>query len=179
MKALIAENLLLKQPLFLIIRSRKCAPNLKPLDRLLLGLWTIFLDPRRIKRAALLVQPSTLLRCQQALIKWKYPLLDSSPKSGTRSPKGPSRHPLEPVLEMKRRAPQMGHHKGRADLQDLCHPPRKRCRETEPRLPLSGESLRLTTHWVLVVMDQYPRRVIRLGIHPAPAKDGRVLGRLF
>ena len=63
MKALIAENLLLKQQLLLVSRSRKRAPNLSPLDRFLLGLWTIFLDPRRIKRAAFLVQPSTLLRC--------------------------------------------------------------------------------------------------------------------
>jgi len=41
-------NLLLKQQLFLITRPRKRAPNLSPLDRFLLGLWTIFLDPRRI-----------------------------------------------------------------------------------------------------------------------------------
>ncbi len=38
MKALIAENLLLKQQLLLITRSRKRAPNLSPLDRFLLGL---------------------------------------------------------------------------------------------------------------------------------------------
>ena len=57
MKALIAENLLLKQQLFLLTRSRKRAPNLSPLDRFLLGLWTICLDPRRIRRAAILVQP--------------------------------------------------------------------------------------------------------------------------
>ena len=62
MKALIAENLLLKQQLFLITRSRQRAPNFSPLDRFLLGLWTIFLDPRRIKRAVILVQPSTLLK---------------------------------------------------------------------------------------------------------------------
>ena len=54
MKALIAENLLLKQQLFLLSRSRKRAPNLSPLDRFLLALWTIFLDPRRIKRTAML-----------------------------------------------------------------------------------------------------------------------------
>ncbi len=108
MKALIAENLILKQQLFFLTRSRKRAPNLSPLDRFLLGLWTIFLDPRRIKRAAFLVQPSTLLRCHQALIKWKYRLLFSSPKSGKPGPKGPSRQLIELVLEMKRRNPQCG-----------------------------------------------------------------------
>ena len=103
MKVLIAENLLLKQQLFLLPHSRKRAPNLSPLDRFLLGMWTIFLNPRRIKRTAFLVKPSTLLRCQQALIKWKYQLLFSFRKSGKPGPKGPSRQLIELVLEMKRR----------------------------------------------------------------------------
>ena len=41
------------------------------------------------------------------------------------------------------------------------------------------ESLRLKTHWVLVVMDHCTRRIIGFGIHPAPALDGRALCRLF
>jgi hypothetical protein len=83
MKALIAGNLLLKHQLVLLTRSRKRAPYLSPHDRFLLGLWTIFLDPRRIKRTAILVKPSTLLRCHQALIKWKYRLLYSSQNEGS------------------------------------------------------------------------------------------------
>ncbi len=75
--------------------SRKRAPNLSPLDHFLLDLWTIFLDPRRIKRAALLVKPTTLLRCHQALIKWKYRLLYSSQKRGKPGPKGPSRQLMD------------------------------------------------------------------------------------
>ncbi|MEC4674980.1 MAG: integrase core domain-containing protein, partial [Nitrospirota bacterium] len=41
------------------------------------------------------------------------------------------------------------------------------------------ESLRLKSHWVLVVMDQCTRRIIGFGVHPAPAIDGRALCRLF
>jgi transposase InsO family protein len=41
------------------------------------------------------------------------------------------------------------------------------------------ESLRLQTHWVLVVMDQCTCRIIAFGVHPAPAMDGRALCRLF
>jgi len=99
MKVLITENLLLKQQLFLITRSRKRGLHLKPLDRFLLGLWTIFLDPRRIKRAALLVKPSTLLRYHHALVKWKNRLLYSFRKRGKPGPKGPSRQLIELVLE--------------------------------------------------------------------------------
>ena len=108
MKVLMAENLLLKPQLVLITRSRQRAPNLSPLDRCLLGLWTIFLNPRRITRAALLVNPSTLLRCHQALIQWKYRLLFSSRRRGKPGPKGPSRQLIELVLEMKRRNPRFG-----------------------------------------------------------------------
>ena len=48
MKALIAENLLLKPQLLLVTRSRKRASHLSLLDRFLLGLWTICLNPRRL-----------------------------------------------------------------------------------------------------------------------------------
>jgi transposase InsO family protein len=42
-----------------------------------------------------------------------------------------------------------------------------------------GESLRLQTHWVLVIMDHCARRIIGFGVHPAPAMNGNALGRLF
>ena len=108
MKAVIAENLILKQQVLLLTRSRKRAPDLSPLDRFLLGLWTIFLDPRRIKRAAILVKPPTLLKYHQALIKLKYRLLYSSRKRGKPGPKGPPRKLIELVLGLKRRNPRFG-----------------------------------------------------------------------
>ncbi len=207
MKALVAENLLLKQQLFLLTRSRKRAPNFSPLDRFLLGLWTLVLDPRRIKRTAILVKPSTLLRCHQALIKWKYRLLFSSRKSGKPGPKGPSRQLIDLVLEMKHRNPSFGCPKiaeqisktfalsldkdvVRRILAAYYRPERG---DGASWLSFIGhmkdslwsidffrcESLRLQTHWVLVVMDQCTRRIIGFGVHPAPAMDGRALCRLF
>ncbi len=49
-RTIVAENLLLKQQLLLHSRSRSRAPNLSTLDRVLLGFWTLFLNPRRITR---------------------------------------------------------------------------------------------------------------------------------
>ena len=63
MKALIAENLLLKHQLLLTTPSRKRKPKFLPLDRFLLGLWTILLDPRRIERAACSIRPQTEMGC--------------------------------------------------------------------------------------------------------------------
>jgi hypothetical protein len=202
MKALIAENLLLKQQLLLVTRSRKRAPNLSPLDRFLLGLWTIFLNPRRIQRTAILVQPSTLLRCHHALIKWKYRLLYASRKRGKPGPKGPARQLIELVLEMKRRNPRFGCPKiaeqisttfaipvdkdvVRRILAAHYHPDHT---DGPSWLTFLGhmkdslwsmdffrcESLRLQTHWVLVVMDQCTRRIIGFGVHPAHGWESAV-----
>ena len=40
------------------------------------------------------------------------------------------------------------------------------------------ESATLRSHWVLVVMDHYTRRIVGFGIH-AGTVDGRALGRMF
>lgn len=41
-QAIVADNLLMKQQLLVIKRSRQRAPNLSVLDRFLLGLWSLF-----------------------------------------------------------------------------------------------------------------------------------------
>ena len=41
-----------------------------------------------------------------------------------------------------------------------------------------SESASLRTHWALVVMDQYSRRIIRFGVH-AGTVDGVALCRMF
>lgn len=57
-RTLIAENLLLKQQLIIHSRSRQRAPNLIARDRALLGFWSLFLNPRRIARAAIIIKLS-------------------------------------------------------------------------------------------------------------------------
>ena len=77
-RAVMAENLLLKQQLIALRRARKRAPNLSSSDRLLCGFCSIFLSPGRIRKAALALQPSTLLAFHQALVRRKYCRLFSS-----------------------------------------------------------------------------------------------------
>ena len=104
-RAVIAENLLLKQQLIIHGRSRQRAPNLTVSDRVLLGFWSVFLNTRRISRTAIIVKPSTLLRFHSALIKRKYRLL-YLPRSGRKpGPKGPSRVVIEAIVAMKQRNP--------------------------------------------------------------------------
>jgi putative transposase len=207
LKAVAAENLLLKQQLLVLTRSRKRAPNLSLVDRCFLALWSTFLDPRRIQRVAVLVQPSTLLKFHRAMVKRKYRLLYGSPYRRRPGPKGPSREVIELVLEMKRRNPRFGYTKIAEQLsktfalplnQDVVRRILTRYyrpgRDDGPSwLSFIGqakdslwsidffrcESVRLKTHWVLVVMDQCTRRIIGFGIHQALAIDGKALCRLF
>lgn len=65
-RAVVAENLILKQQLIIHSRSGQRAPNLTTLDRTLLGFLSLFLDPRRIARSAIIVKPSTPLRFHAA-----------------------------------------------------------------------------------------------------------------
>ena len=86
-RSVIADSLLMKQQLLVINRSRRRAPNLSAMDRILLGFWSLFLAPRRILRAAVIIRPSTLLRFHEALEKRKYRLLFSSRGMGKPGPK--------------------------------------------------------------------------------------------
>jgi len=99
-KAIVADSLLMKQQLLIINRSRRRAPNLTPFDRLLLGFWSLFLNPHHIRRAAVILRPSTLLKFHDLLKKRKYRLLYSSGRKRKPCPKGPSQELIEAIVEM-------------------------------------------------------------------------------
>ena len=71
-KTFVAQNLLLKQQLLMLRRRCRRASNLGACQRVLLGFWTLFLNPQRILRNAVILKPSTLLRCHAALKACKY-----------------------------------------------------------------------------------------------------------
>lgn len=89
-RTVIAENLLLKQQLIIHSRSRQRSRNLSTQDRALLGFWSLFLNPKRIVRAAIIIKPSTLLSFHNALKKRKFRLLYSPGGGRKPGPMGPS-----------------------------------------------------------------------------------------
>jgi putative transposase len=107
-RAVMAENLLLKQQL--IMRgTRKRAPNLTSSDRLLCGFRSIFLTAERIRKVAIALQPSTLLAFHQALVRRKYRrLFSSTPRPKKPGPKGPSHALIRAIVELKSRSPRFG-----------------------------------------------------------------------
>jgi len=105
-----AESLLLKHQLQISNRFRHRAPNLTTLDRFVLGLTSLFVNPRCIAKLVVILKPATLLRFHKALVDRKYRLLFSS--SGIRrrpGPNGPSPALIAAIAEMKTRNPKIGY----------------------------------------------------------------------
>ena len=207
-RAIVADSLLMKQQLLVINRSRQRAPNLSALDRFLLGFWTLFLNPRHLRRAAIIIRPSTLLKFHNLLKQRKYRLLYSSAGSKQKTgPKGPPQELIQAIVEMKQRNPRFGcpriaqqinktfgtnidkdvvrrvlaaHYRpspgdgGPSWLTFLGH-----TKDSLWSIDLFRcESILLKSHWVLVVMDQFTRRIIGFGVHAGDV-DGIALCQMF
>ena len=163
--------------------------------------------PARLIRSAIVLKPSTLLSLHHALKNRKYRLLFSSKRRAKPGPKGPSQELLEAVLQMKQLNPTWGcpriaqqialafgipidkdvvrrilaHHyqpdpdaDGPSWLTVLGH--RK---DSLWSLDLFRcESATLRTHWVLILMDQFTRRIVGFGVQ-AGTVDGVALCRMF
>ena len=206
-KALVAENFLLRHQLLILRRARQRAPNLRFSDRLLFGFGSLFLRPRRLLRTAILIKPSTLLRCHRALAELKLKWLYSSGPRHKPGPKGPGQDLIQAIIELKRRNPHLGCRKIAQQLAqsfgiELNKDVVRRVLGTHYRsdgrddgpswLTLLGhtkdslwsvdlfraESTFLKSHWVLIVMDVFTRRIIGFGVQ-AVAVDGPALCRLF
>jgi len=206
-RAVVADSLLMKQQLLVIQRSRRRAPNLSTQDRFLLGFWSLFLDPRHIQRAAVIIRRSTLFKFHNLLKKRKYRLLYSSSRKGKPGPKGPSPELIQAIIQLKRRNPRFGCLRIAQQInkafgididKDIVR--RVLAKHYRPMpddggpswLTLLGhtkdslwsidlfrcESILLKSHWVLVVMDQFTRRIIGFGVHTGDV-DGVALCRMF
>jgi transposase InsO family protein len=206
-KALIAENLLLKQQLLVVTRSLRRAPNLSTADRFLMGFWSLFLRPGRIAKIALSIRPSTLLNFHQCLVRRKYRRLFSPKRRTKPGPKGPSEPLIRAIVELKCRNTRFGcprialiisktfgieidknvvrrvlvkHYRpesgggGPSWLTFIGH-----MKDSLWSIDLFRcESIRLKSHWVLLVMDQYTRRLIGFGVHAGDV-DAITLCRMF
>ena len=206
LRSVVAESVLVKQPLLMLNRSRHRAPNLCASDRILAGVWALFMRPARVIRSAIVLRPSTILEFHRALRTRKYRWLFSPTRRRT-GPQGPSKALVDAIVDMKRRNPRWGCPRiaqqiALAFAVDIDKDVMRRVLATHyrPALHSGGpswltflghakdrlwsidlfrcESAILRSHWVLVVMDHYTRRIVGFGIH-AGTVDGRALCRMF
>ena len=68
-RAVAAESLLPKHQLLISNRARQRAPSLTTLDRVVLGLTTLFMSPRRIPKLSAILSSKTLLKLHNALVE--------------------------------------------------------------------------------------------------------------
>ena len=207
LRSVVAESTLVRHQLLILNRGRKRAPNLRVSDRMIAGLCTLLMRPARVLRSAIVLRPSTLLHFHHMLIKRKYRLLFSPNGKRRPGPKGPEKELIDAVVEMKRRNPMWGCPRIAEQITlafgvDIDKDVVRRILGMHYR-PESGsggpswltflghakdslwsadlfrcESLTLRTHWVLVVMDQFTRRIVGFGIHRGIV-DGPTLCRMF
>jgi transposase InsO family protein len=206
-RSLVAESLLLKHQLLIVNRSRQRSPNLSAWDRILAGLLALLMRPTRLLRSAIVLKPSTLLGLHKALSEHKYRLLFSPNPRRKPGPKGPSAELTRAVVEMKERNPGWGCPRIAQQIALAFHIPIDKdvVRRILAHYYLPGgdatgpswltllghmkdslwsmdlfrcESATLRTHWVLVVMDRYTRRIVGFGVH-AGTVDGVALCRMF
>ena len=192
-RAVIAESVFAKHQLLILNRSRRRAPNLRPLDRLIAGFCSLWIKPSRLRRTAIALKPVTVLNFHRALVQRKYRLLFSSKTKTKPGPKGPAKDLIRAVVEMKQRNPTWGcpHIAEQINLafgtsvnKDIV---RRILAQHYRPLPTDDgpswltfighakdslwsvdlfrcESAILRAHWVLVVMDQCTRRLIGFGV---------------
>lgn len=108
-RAVAAESVALKHQQLISNRALKRAPNLTTLDRFVLGITTLFVNPRRFPKLGVIVKTATLFRFHKALVARKYRLLFSSSAARRKPvPKGTSPESIAAIVDMKRRNPLCG-----------------------------------------------------------------------
>ncbi|MCB1937291.1 MAG: transposase [Nitrosomonas sp.] len=206
-RSIIADSLLIKHQLIVINQPRQRAPNLTGLDRFLFGFWSLFMNPKRLFKSNVIFKTSTFLHFHKILVNRKYHRLFSSRKMAKPGPKGPSMELIRAIVELKQRNTSYGCPRiaqlistvfGIEIDKDVVR--RVLDKHYHPNSGGNGpswlsfighakdslwsvdlfrcESILLKSHWVMVVMDQYTRRIIGFGIH-AGAVDGPNLCWMF
>ena len=207
LRSVVAESVLVQHQLLILNRSGKRAPNLRASDRIIAGLCTLLMRPTRVLRSAVVLKAWTLLHFHRTLVKQKYRLLFSPKRVRRPGPKGPTNELINAVVEMKRRNRSWGYKRIAQQIAlafgvDIDKDVVRRILATHfhPEAGSGGpswlsfiahaqdslwsldlfrcESGILRTYWVLVVMDQFTRRIVGFAVHRGVV-DGVALCRMF
>jgi hypothetical protein len=207
-RSVVAESVLLRHQLLVLNRPRQRAPDLLPFDRIVAGLYAGLVRPARLLRSAIVLKPATILNFHRLLVKRKYRELFSPKRKPRKpGPKGPSPELVVAIVETKRRNPRFGYQRIADQIAlafnislDKDTVRRVLAKHYRPD-PGSGgpswltflghskdslwsadlfrcESLILNTHWVMVVLAQYARRIVGFAVHTGTV-DGPAVCRMF
>ena len=207
-KKLMSEVQLLRRQLRTIKRDQyiRKSPRLTFFDRLVLAILAHFIPKKRLLMSAILIRPTTILNFHRALVKRKYRILFSNKTKKKPGPKGPSQELIALVISIKSKNTHMGSPQIANFINNNFEI--KTCQSTVKRIlknhfkncPGSGpswlsfightkdslwsldffrvESILLKSYWVMIIMDQYSRKIIGLAVHKGPM-NGPVICLMF
>jgi transposase InsO family protein len=199
--------MVMKQQLIVMNRGKSRSPKLTTSDRFLFGLLAFFIDEKRLKKVAVIIRPATILSFHGALVKRKYSRLYSNKTDKKPGRKRRDQALIDLVIEMKARNPSFGYGRISMQVFEAFGIEISRfsvgriLRKNKHKLPPGGgpswltfighmkdslwsvdlfrcESIALKSHWVMVVLDQYTRRIIGFAVHAGDC-DGVAYCRLF
>ena len=206
-KAIIAENLALTQQLITLKRTRERSPALTTFDRTLFGVLTYYISPSRINKITVALKPATLLKFHKALVKRKYQLLFSNKNKQKPGRKSLDQNLINLIIEFRRRNPNFGYGRISMQIYQafgitISRFTVGRILRKHRRLIPGGngpswltflgqmnnslwsvdlfrcESITLKPHWVMVIIDQFSRRIIGFAVNTGDC-DGIAYCRMF
>ncbi|MEO2177131.1 MAG: integrase core domain-containing protein [bacterium] len=206
-KVVMAETIAMKQQLIVINRARKRSPRLATRDRFLFGLLTMLIGQRRLQKITVIIKPATLLAFHKALVKRKYNKLYSNKTKKVPGRKSQDQVLIDLVIEMKRRNPSFGYGRISMQILEAFGTKTSRfavgriLRKYIHTLPSGDgpswltfighvkdslwsvdlfrcESATLKSHWVMVVIDQFTRRIVGFAVQAGDC-DGIAYCRMF
>lgn len=194
-KSLIAENIALRQQLMASMRSRKRSPNLGTTDRVIFGFLGSLISQNRLKKLAIVIKSTTFLRLHKALINRKYNKLFSKKLPKKPGRKGPQQELVNAIIEMKKRNPTFGYLRIAMQIYQAFgikldagvvrrvlakyYKPTNSGDDGPSWLSIIGhmkdslwsidffrvESIHLCSYWVMLIMDQFSRRIVGFSVH--------------
>ena len=193
-RAIMAENIALRQQLIVLSRKKRRSPKLSFFEKITFGLFTTMISSKRLNRIAILIKPATFLKFHKALVNRKYRLLFSNKSSKKPGPKGPNEKIIHLIIEMKQRNPSYGYRRIAMQISNsfsisidkdvvrrvLSAYYKNNPHDTGPSwLTFLGhmkdslwsidlfrcESIHLKSHWIMVAMDQFTRRIVGFAVH--------------
>jgi len=197
----------MKQQLLVLTRGRKRSPPLTTSDRFLFGFLALFISEKRLHKMAVIFKPATIIAFHKALVDRKYSKLYSNKTKKKPGRKPQDQKLIDLVIEMKKRNQTFGYGRISMQIFEAFGITISRfavgriLRKNKHKLPFGNgpswltfighmkdslcsvdlfrcESAILKSHWVMVVVDQFTRRIIGFAVHSGNC-DGVVYCRMF
>ncbi len=206
-KLLIAENNALRKQLQEVSRGRKRSLTLTSYDRFIFGFLACFIPENRLQKVAIIFKPATILKFHKALVERKYSKLYSNNIKKTPGRKPQEDKLIDLVIEMKKLNPSFGYGRIAKQIYEALGIKVSRfavgriLRKNKGKWPTDDgpswlifighmtdslwsvdlfrcESIGLKSHWVMVVIDQFTRRIIGFSVNKGDC-DGVTYCRMF